>query len=116
MFWYSVFKSQKGQTRLSYRVRLTLVYCVRLFRERKRSFRGKGKKKKRFFSSEWPVVALRTFLKQQGLFLPTASLPYIVELKTLMLILLVSVINKKLFNFFGKVLQLKQIRSRGKVK
>lgn len=63
------------------------------------------------------MVALRTFLKQQGLFLPTAaSLPYIVETKTLMLILLVSVINKKLFNFFGKVLQLKQIRSRGKVK
>lgn len=62
------------------------------------------------------MVTLCTFLKQRSLFLPTASLPGIVEWKTLMLIISLSVINKKRFNFFGKVLQQEQIRLRGKAK
>lgn len=49
----------------------------------------------RFFFSEQLVVILCTFLKQRSLFLPTASLPGIVEWKTLMLIISLSVINKK---------------------
>lgn len=50
------------------------------------------------------MVTLCTFLKQWGLFLPAASLSCVDESKTLTVIILVPVINKKLLNFFGKVL------------
>lgn len=93
-------------------VRLTLVYCVRLSRERKRSFRRKGKKRG-FFPSEQLVVTLCAFLKQRGLFLPS---PALLSRKLFMVVISLSVINKKWFNFFGKVLQWEQIRLRGKGK